>query len=223
MFHYLYPAIMNLFYINISKKDLQTINPNIVHNFSLCHNLALQMFSLYTFVSLSSIFAQNRIIAQQQYYFSMNGVDSLLFWFYLSKYYEFIDTFILYAKKKRTNFLQKFHHMGATIIWHLGYVYKLDAIFFASLLNSGVHSIMYLYYFCSMFPVVGYKIRKYKVYITSIQIAQLAYGAIAIPWYYYDIENNSNKYIIIIFDVYIAVLLVLFCQFIYTQTIYCYL
>jgi hypothetical protein len=74
-----------------------------------------------------------------------------------------------------------------------------------------------------MFPVVGYKIRKYKVYITSIQIAQLAYGAIAIPWYYYDIENNSNKYIIIIFDAYIAVLLVLFCQFIYTQTIYCYL
>ena len=216
MDHFLYLIIMNLFYVNVSKKELQTIHPNTIHLFSLIHNLCLQIFSLYTFICLSSIVLQNSIIAQQQYYFQMQGVDSLIFWFYISKYYEFIDTFILYAKKRDPIFLQKFHHMGATIIWHLGYVYKLDAIFFASLLNSGVHSIMYLYYFCSMFPVFGNKIRRYKIYITSIQIAQLAYGAFAIPWHYYDIENNTNKCIIIIFDVYIAVLLVLFCQFIST-------
>jgi hypothetical protein len=206
---------MNLFYISVSKKELQIIHPNIITTISLFHNLFLQMFSLYTFICLSSVFTQNSIIAQSQYYFQMPGVDSLLFWFYLSKYYEFIDTFILYAKKREPIFLQKFHHMGATFIWHLGYVYKLDALYFASLLNSGVHSIMYLYYFCSLFPVLGRKIRKYKIYITSIQIAQLAYGAYAIPWYYYDIENNNNKYIIIVFDVYIAILLVLFCHFIY--------
>ena len=216
MIHFLYPILMNLFYVNVSKKELQTIHPNAVHAFSLIHNLFLQMFSLYTFFSLSSVLVKNTIIAKQQYYFQMHGVDSLLFWFYMSKYYEFFDTFILYAKKRDPIFLQKFHHMGATFIWHLGYVYKLDAIFFASLLNSGVHSIMYLYYFCSMFPVLGRKIRKYKIYITGVQIAQLAYGAFAIPWYYYGIENNSNKYIIIIFDVYIGVLLVLFCQFIST-------
>jgi len=216
MIHYLYPILMNLFYLNVSKKELQTIHPNTVRLFSLIHNLSLQMFSLYTFIHLSSVFWKNSIIAQQQYYFQMSGVDSLLFWFYLSKYYEFIDTFILYAKKREPIFLQKFHHMGATFIWHLGYVYKLDAIYFASLLNSGVHSIMYLYYFCSLIPVFGDKIRKYKIYITSVQITQLAYGAFAIPWYYYNIENNSNKYIIIIFDVYIGVLLVLFCQFIST-------
>jgi len=211
---------MNLFYVNVSKKDFQSVNPNVVYIFSLCHNLALQIFSLYTFIRLSSVFTQNTIIAKREYYFSMSGVDSLLFWFYLSKYYEFIDTFILYAKKRDPIFLQKFHHMGATIIWHLGYVYKLDAIFFASLLNSGVHSIMYLYYFCSMLPVLGKKIRKYKIYITNIQIAQLAYGAFAISWHYYGIENNINKCIIIIFDVYIGILLVLFCHFIYDQTIW---
>jgi hypothetical protein len=71
-----------------------------------------------------------------------------------------------------------------------------------------------------MFQVLGRKIRKYKIYITSIQIAQLAYGAFAIPWYYYGIENNSNKYVIIIFDFYIAVLLVLFCQFISTLPLF---
>jgi hypothetical protein len=153
----------------------------------------------------------------------MKGIDDLLFWFYISKYYEFIDTFILYAKKRDPIFLQKFHHMGASMLWHLGYVYKVDAIYFASLLNSGVHSIMYLYYLCCMFPDINNKIRKYKIYVTIIQIAQLTYGAFAIPWYYYGIENNSNKCIIIIFDVYIGVLLVLFSQYFYTQTIWCYL
>ena len=215
MFHLLYPIIMNLFYTSVSKKELQNIHPNIVHNLSLVHNLALQLFSLYTFICLANVFMQNSIVAQQQYYFQKEGVDSLLFLFYISKYYEFIDTFILYAKKREPIYLQKFHHMGATFIWHLGYVYKLDALFFASLLNSGVHSIMYLYYFTSMYPIIGRKIRKYKIYITSIQIIQLAYGAYAIPWYYYGVENNSNKCIIIIFDVYIAILLVLFCQFLY--------
>ena len=215
MFHLLYPIIMNLFYINVSKKELQTIHPNIVHNFSLVHNLFLQLFSLYTFINLLNVFIHNAVYAGPQYYFNIPGVENVLFWFYLSKYYEFIDTFILYAKKREPIFLQKFHHMGATFIWHLGYVYKLDAIFFASLLNSGVHSIMYLYYFCSMYPIIGHKIRKYKTYITSVQIAQLAYGAFAIPWYYYRLENNSNRCIIIIFDLYIAVLLVLFFQFLY--------
>ena len=216
MFHFLYPVIMNLFYVNVSKKELQTIHPNTICVFSLIHNLFLQMFSVYTFICLSSVLVKNSIVAEQQYYFQMQGVDSLIFWFYISKYYEFIDTFILYAKKRDPIFLQKFHHMGATIIWHLGYVYKFDSIFFASLLNSGVHSIMYLYYFCSMFPILGNKIRKYKIYITTIQIAQLAYGGFAIPWYYYNIENNSNKCIIIIFDVYIGILLILFCKFIST-------
>jgi hypothetical protein len=212
MLHFLYPGIMNLFYVNVSKKELQTIPPNIITSISLCHNLFLHIFSLYTFISLSTVLVKNTVIAKPQYYFQMQGVDSLLFWFYISKYYEFIDTFILYAKKREPIFLQKFHHMGATIIWHLGYVYKLDAIFFASLVNSGVHSIMYLYYFCSIFTVLGSEIRKYKFYITCVQIAQLGYGAIAIPWHYYGVENNSNKCIIIIFDVYIGILLVLFCK-----------
>ena len=223
MLHLLYPIIMNLFYINVSKKELQTIHPNIIHNFSLVHNLFLQLFSLYTFINLLNVFIHNAVYAGPQYYFNIPGVENVLFWFYLSKYYEFIDTFILYAKKREPIFLQKFHHMGATFIWHLGYVYKLDSIYFASLLNSGVHSIMYLYYFCCMFPNISNKIRKYKLYITIIQIVQLAYGVFAIPWYYYVIENNSNKCIIIIFEAYIAVLIYLFCQFIYTRTIWCYL
>lgn len=35
------------------------------------------------------------------------------FWFYLSKYYEFIDTIIILLKGKQSSTLQTYHHMGA--------------------------------------------------------------------------------------------------------------
>jgi hypothetical protein len=214
MLHLIYPIVLNTFYLYFPKKEIQNINPNYIFLFSLIHNSFLHLFSLYTFVSLSSILIRNCIITKRQYYFNIEGVDSLLFWFYLSKYYEFIDTFILYAKKRDPIFLQKYHHIGATFMWHLGYVYKFDGILFSSLLNSGVHSIMYLYYVCSLFP---YKLTKYKIYITGLQVGQLVYGAWALPWYFYNIESIENKICIVCFDCYIFVLLLLFGNFMYTN------
>lgn len=213
MMHILYPIIMNIFYINVPKNELQKFTPNMIFTFSLFHNIFLHLFSVYTFTKLSLVLWEHNIVGANQYYFQIKGVDSILFWFYMSKYYEFIDTFILYAKNKDPICLQKYHHIGASFMWHLGYVYKFDGILFASLLNSGVHSIMYLYYFCSMFPCLSSNLRKYKIYITSAQVAQLVYGAIALPWFYYKLETKENKVVIIIFDIYIAVLLLLFGNF----------
>jgi hypothetical protein len=212
MFHLFYPIVLNIFYLYFPKKEIQNFNSNYIFLFSLIHNSFLHVFSLYTFVSLSTILFENGIVAKRQYYFNIEGVDSLLFWFYLSKYYEFIDTFILYAKKKEPIFLQKYHHIGATFMWHLGYIYKFDGILFSSLLNSGVHSIMYLYYLASLFP---YKLTKYKVFITTGQVGQLLYGGIALPWFFYNIETFENKICIICFDCYIFVLLLLFGHFMY--------
>jgi hypothetical protein len=168
---------------------------------------------VYTFTKLSIVLWEHNILAGSQYYFQKKGVDTILFWFYMSKYYEFIDTLILYAKGREPIFLQKYHHIGACFMWHLGYVYKFDGILFASLLNSCVHSIMYLYYFCSMFPSLSSKLRKYKIYITTSQMVQLVYGAIALPWFYYNLETKENKIVIVVFDMYIAVLLLLFTRF----------
>jgi hypothetical protein len=212
MFHLFYPIVLNTFYLYFPKKEIQNINPNYIFLFSLIHNSFLHLFSLYTFVSLSNILFSYGIIGKRQYYFNIEGVDSLLFWFYLSKYYEFIDTFILYSKKKEPIFLQKYHHIGATFMWHLGYIYKFDGILFSSLLNSGVHTFMYLYYLCSLFP---YKLTKYKIYITGLQVGQLVYGAWALPWYFYNIESIENKICIVCFDCYIFVLLLLFGHFMY--------
>lgn len=217
MYHLLFPIIMNSLYVKIPKKELQKIQPDHIYSISLFHNYFLHIYSLYTFVQLLNVLIKHGVTAKSQLYFSIPGVDRILFLFYMSKYYEFVDTFILYAKGREPIYLQKFHHMGANLMWHLGYVYKFDGIFFASLLNSGVHSVMYFYYFCSMFPTLITKIRKYKIFITCIQVGQLAYGAIALPWYYYNIEKFENKVVIIIFDVYISILLCLFGHFMFVN------
>jgi hypothetical protein len=57
-----------------------------------------------------------------------------------------MDTFLLYLHGKTPIFLQKYHHIGAVISWHLVYVYKVDAIWLPSLANSFVHTVMYSYY-----------------------------------------------------------------------------
>ena len=64
-----------------------------------------------------------------------------------------------------------------------------------------------------MFPCLSSNLRKYKIYITSAQVGQLIYGAIALPWFYYKLETNENKAVIVVFDIYIAILLLLFGNF----------
>jgi hypothetical protein len=168
---------------------------------------------LITFSTLLGGLLKYGIVGEHQYYLADGNIKNAVFWFYLSKYYEYMDTFIIYAKQRDTITLQKFHHAGAAVVWHLGYIYNFDGIFFASLLNSGVHSIMYLYYLLSLLRTID--VRPMKIYITTLQVGQLVYGAWALPYYYYSVETAANKYVIIIFDTYIAVLIYLFCEFMY--------
>jgi len=216
MLHIIFPALSSWLYLKISKKSVQTISPTFVKFVSIIHNTFLHLFSSYVFCNLLLTFYFNGITAGRQLYFQIEYVDKIVFLFYLSKYYEYIDTCLIYAKQKEPIFLQKFHHMGAVFIWHLGYIYKFDGIVFATLLNSGVHSFMYLYYLLTIVKthyIDISKLKKYKIYLTSLQIAQLGYGCFALPYYYYNLETTQNKIVIWICDIYIFILIVLFFQF----------
>jgi len=211
----MFPAYATSCYLNLSKHSrwLKTIDPNTLHLFSIVHNFGLHTFSLYTFIHLFGTMLQHGIVNQPGYYFELPGVRTILWLFYLSKYYEYMDTVLLLAKGKKPIFLQKFHHCGAVIVWHLGYVFSMDGLFFASLINSGVHTIMYFYYLMSLYSNMRDVIKRYKFYITSAQVGQLAFGFVALPYFYYDIESLANKNVIIMFDIYIGCLLVLFTKF----------
>jgi len=92
--------------------------------------------------------------------------------FYVSKYYELIDTFILLLKGKPSSFLQTFHHTGAIIgMWTLSSSRTPISWIFVGF-NSFIHTWMYLYYMLTGF---GYY-SPLKKYLTNLQITQFVVG-----------------------------------------------
>jgi GNS1/SUR4 family protein len=63
-------------------------------------------------------------------------------WFYLSKFYEVLDTFIILMKGKRSSTLQTYHHTGAMACMWAGMRYMSPPIWMFAFLNSGIHAMM---------------------------------------------------------------------------------
>jgi hypothetical protein len=216
LFWHLPPILSIIGYINYPK-DFK-INQNLLNILSIIHNSALILFSGTTFILLSKVLYQKGIIYQSNYYFQDPFFEKIMYYFYLSKYYEFIDTFILYLHGKNPLFLQKFHHIGAVICWHLCYVYKVDSIWIPTFVNSFIHTIMYSYYLGCLLKIN--KVRFIKQYLTSLQLIQLTIPNYFSLYYYYPPAETIFKYNIIkIFTVYVFCLVILFGQFYYNNYI----
>lgn len=63
-------------------------------------------------------------------------------WFYLSKFYEVIDTLIILAKGKQSSVLQTYHHAGAMMCMWAGIRYMSPPIWLFVYLNSAIHAMM---------------------------------------------------------------------------------
>lgn len=71
--------------------------------------------------------------------------EGLAFWgwfFYLSKFYEVLDTAIIIAKGKRSTTLQTYHHAGAMMCMWAGIRFMSAPIWMFVLVNSGIHAMM---------------------------------------------------------------------------------
>ena len=62
--------------------------------------------------------------------------------FYISKFYEVVDTMVVIAKGKSSSFLQTYHHAGAMMSMWAGIRYMSPPIWMFVLVNSGIHSLM---------------------------------------------------------------------------------
>lgn len=62
--------------------------------------------------------------------------------FYLSKFYEVLDTFIILAKGKPSSTLQTYHHAGAMMCMWAGIRFMSSPIWIFVLVNSFIHAIM---------------------------------------------------------------------------------
>jgi len=206
MIYHLTPIVGTILYLSFPKN--LHLNKNILFVLSLFHNVGLVAFSGWTFLSLLNIIKTNGIVFQKNYYFQNPEFDTIIYYFYLSKYYEFIDTFLVSMSGKTPIFLQKYHHVGAVICWHLCYYNKSDFVWMPSLLNSMVHTIMYSYYLLTSIKIQ--QVRIIKPYITSLQLVQFAVNYINLYFYYPPVDTITNYFIINIFAIYGIGLIYLF-------------
>lgn len=214
MVNHIVPLLATILYFNFPQNII--INKETLRTIAFVHNIVLSSFSFYIFITLSTFILTQGIVIDNGYYFSFVQFDNILFYFYISKYVEYIDTFLIYLKGNKPIFLQLYHHSGAVISWHLAYTYKLDCFWIPTLLNSFVHSIMYTYYALSILKIDS--IKRLKRYITILQISQLLCLFTAFKLYY-QVETIFNWNVMLLCGVANVIQIGLFIDF-YNRSYY---
>lgn len=126
-------------------------NSDTFRNLVAIHNLALAVFSGVCAWNVGLICLSN--MARTTFMTAHCDVDGDLWknqklgpWilaFYISKYYEWIDTWILIAKGKDASFLQTYHHAGIVLSYWAGTSSHASWMMTATLLNATIHTMMY--------------------------------------------------------------------------------
>ncbi|TAQ83627.1 hypothetical protein B7494_g8048 [Chlorociboria aeruginascens] len=96
--------------------------------------------------------------------------------FYLSKFYEVLDTLIILAKGKKSSTLQTYHHAGAMMCMWAGIRFMSPPIWMFVFVNSGIHTLMYTYYTLTAFTVPIPQSLKRS--LTTMQIMQFLVGTL---------------------------------------------
>ncbi|EFC39165.1 predicted protein [Naegleria gruberi] len=153
------------------------------------------------------------------------GKGAVPFWlyiFYLSKYYELLDTVFLMIKCKSLTFLHTFHHMITLLLCWYVILEKSQMMWFPSTLNAGVHVIMYFYFYvCTVknSPIFTPGcLNVIKPWITRMQIIQFVFDLV-VPkvWLWFKYGDNQtcagNYYPFFLVDLTVAAFLALFLNF----------
>ena len=108
-----------------------------------------------------------------------NGV---VYYFYISKYVEFFDTYFLILCGRPVIWLQYLHHIGAPLDMGLIYHWKVEGAWIFVAFNGIIHTFMYYYYACCInkwtFPLP-------KQFITWLQMTQFVTGLGVLGIYFF--------------------------------------
>jgi len=169
---------------------------NILKYFSLVHNIILCLLSFTMIIGVidAAWERSTTVSAFDLICSSFKGKDILLgkvgFWlyiYYLSKYYELIDTIILVIKGKKVGFLHVYHHsIMIWITWFWIYYPWIEGSLWCVFVNSIIHFFMYMYYALS---TLKYDVW-WKKYLTSSQIIQFITGIFYVSVYFYYYFND---------------------------------
>lgn len=188
----------------------------VLHNFLLLSFSAMVfyeswavVYDSYTNKGMMSTYCDYAIGEQ---YMWKAGMGRLGFLFYLSKYYEFLDTAILIVKQKKVSLLQSYHHAGAVLVmWGLCYTEASVVVAFVGL-NSAIHTAMYFYYLLS---ACGIRLPG-KSNITTAQIIQFFIGIFVTLRMFFmgeACQRNDQLIALAVAHVYVVPLIALFANF----------
>jgi hypothetical protein len=190
------PILAVLAYLLLSNVVFNTIRTTfgltpkgpVIQTITVLHSLALAVYSGWTCYNSTSLIYG--FVQQNGFWATLydpdqavwNGVGWWVVHFYISKYYEFIDTWIVLLKGRTPIFLQVYHHAGVVILMWLFVVTKCTGgSVIILVLNSGIHTIMYTYYVMSAF---GYQ-SPLKHYLTQAQLLQFIVGiSVSVPMHW---------------------------------------
>eukprot|EP00605_Chrysophyceae_sp_TOSAG23-4_P002122 GSChrysophyteH1.ASY1.ANO1.2348.1 assembled CDS len=205
--------------------------------FTAFHSLLLAVYSAWTFYNTYGLVMKMTAIHQaanptyswmSAFYLSNCDTEGTLwndfdfgtwvFHFYLSKYYEFIDTWIILLKDRKPMFLQTFHHAGIVVLmWSFCASHNNTMGICVTVLNSFIHTVMYTYY---MFAALGIRL-PFKQVITSMQLIQFFTGIIySTPTYWMEnCHTDATWWTQFWVNLYTLVLIGLFMAFAYQEYI----
>ncbi|KAJ1957839.1 hypothetical protein EC988_000621 [Linderina pennispora] len=182
------------------------------------HNAVLAVYSGWTFMTVFPVFVQS--IVTKGWFGGLCDIDgstwnSVLFThmylFYVSKFYELIDTVIIIAKGRRASLLQIYHHAGVIMVMYYANYYASSAAVFIVWENAGVHTVMYTYYALTVLGINP----PGKQYLTSLQIFQFLFGQSFVIAYMCmsNCQTPDQQKWLYILTAYLLPLIYLFVQF----------
>ncbi|XP_069769468.1 very long chain fatty acid elongase 2 isoform X2 [Narcine bancroftii] len=178
---YLPTFFLTLFYLStiwLGTKYMREKPAFSLRSHLILYNLGVMLLSLYMFIELILASWEGGYNLQCQNLHSAGQADirvaKVLWWYYLSKAIEFMDTifFILRKKNGQITFLHVYHHATMFNIWWcvLNWI-PCGQSFFGPTLNSFIHVLMYSYYGLSSIPSMQPYLW-WKKYLTQAQLVQ---------------------------------------------------
>jgi len=180
--------VLNLYMQNKKPWDLKLFR--ILHNAFLCFGSFVMVLGMLT--ELFKVYQKGGVeslVCDTKGYQLQGNLYNWYYVFFLSKFYEFLDTYILILRKKPITFLHCFHHFITAYVCWLG-LYDQTAIQWSVIVMNGtVHVFMYYYYLAVSFNSDLW----WKKYLTTMQITQFCLDlVIATPFFYHELVLGNN-------------------------------
>jgi len=179
---------LRIFMKNRERFDLKYIMA--AHNFFLS-GLSLAMFAGMMYylirIALTTEDLAETLFCDSRRIMARGPQNIWIYIFYLSKYYELIDTVIIVLKKRPLIFLHVYHHIITMVLVYVMANAEVAARWLPMVANCAVHVPMYYYYGISVLGHTAW----WKKYITIMQITQFVVDLLgnSLSFFYYYNPN----------------------------------